>query len=179
MAKSYTINIIDGTATQAIKEGTYTATSTTKGYDNTSLEPTTIEVDRTSKTLNFELIADGTLTLHVTDTGTPQGTPIVGAIFKRCDKNGVEYGTEKVTDLNGNAILNNVPYSQEETINIYYKQIQSDGNHNFDTELMTVNLTDLTKTIEVTNPAAQTQTLTLTDKSYENLPIENGTITLN
>ena len=176
MAK--TVIITNGTGTSELINGTYTVTSSTNGYDNTSILPTSIDVEAGTNSYAFTISATGTLTLHVTEDGTASGTPIVGATFVRTDSSGTEYGTAITSDSNGDAVFNNVPYADSNAPTIYYKQTASDGNHEFDNTVQCTTLTTQTQTLEVQNAPGATRTINLTDANYANLPISNGTITL-
>lgn len=177
--KTYQINITDGTATESILNGTYTATTTVSGYDASSITPTSVTITDNVETYNFTVAATGSLSLHVTAEGTPEGTtPIVGATFIRCDKLGNTYGSAITTNESGIATFTNVPFDASGNTNVYYKQTASDGEHNFDDTLQTLALTESTTTKEVQNPAAVTKTINYTDANYANLPIETATITL-
>ena len=176
MAKIVTIT--NGTGTVELINDTYTVTAEVTGYDNTSIDPSSITVDATTNTYAFTISATGTLTLHVTDTGTTTGTPIVGATFIRTDASGNEYGTQITTDTNGDAVFNNVPYDATNAPLIYYKQTASDGDHEFDTTVQNTSLTTQTATVQITNQPGATRTINLTDANYQNLPIESATLTL-
>lgn len=177
MAKPYTINIADGTATSNVATGTYTVTSEITGYDNASIDPAEVNVTEDVTSYAFKVSATGTLTLHVTEDGTDSGTAIVGATFSRCDSSGNEYGDPVVTDDSGNAVFEHVPYAESDAPLIYYKQITSDGDHDFSSELANTSLTEETLTVEIANGMPPESTFTLTDANYEDLPIESGTIT--
>ena len=178
MAKSYTINIVNGKGEESVLNDTYAVEGNVTGYDNTSILPNNITVDGTTTTYNFTISAEGTLTLHVTEDGTTTGTPVVGATFNRTDQEGNIYGNVITTDSNGDAVFNNVPFSETEAPIIYYKQIASDGNHNFDNTVKNITLTTQTETIEIENTAPTLQTFNLTDANYEGLTINTGTINL-
>ena len=105
-------------------------------------------------------------------------TPVVGATFKITDSTGVEYGTVITTDSNGDAVFNNVPFAETGAPVIYYKQLASDGNHEFDNTLQNIVMTTQTQSVEVTNAPGATRTITLTDSNYANLPIDSATLTL-
>ena len=176
MAKSVTIT--NGTGTVDLINDTYTTTAEVTGYDNTSIDPSSITVDASTNTYAFTISATGTLTLHVTEDGTPTGTPIVGATFIRTDQAGTEYGTQITTDTNGDAVFNNVPYDSTNAPLIYYKQTASDGDHEFDGTVQNTSLTTQTNTIEIINVPGATRTINLTDANYQNLPIAEATLTL-
>ena len=106
------------------------------------------------------------------------GIPIVGATFYRCDSTGTTYGDPIVTDSEGNAIFNNVPFSTNKSgPTIYFKQTTSDGEHLFDNSLQEETLDAETKLIEIENTDATTRNFSLTDSNYDGLPID-GNITL-
>ena len=176
MAKIVTIT--NGTGQTELINDTYTVTAEVTGYDNASLTPSSITVDEATNTYAFTISGTGTLTLHVTDTGTTAGTPIVGATFIRTDSTGTEYGNVITTDTNGDAVFNNVPFAETGAPLIYYKQTASDGDHEFDSTVQSTSLTTQTETIEIINTPGATRTINLTDANYENLPIETGSLTL-
>ena len=172
MAK--TVNITNGTGTVDLINDTYTVTSEVPGYDNSTINPSSITVDEATNTYAFTIAATGTLTLHVTETGTTSGTPIVGATFVRTDSAGNEYGTVITTDAEGNAVFNNVPYDATNAPLIYYKQTASDGDHEFDNTVQNTSLTTETETVEIINQPGATRTINLTDANYENLPVDGS-----
>lgn len=174
MAK--TITITNGVGTSSLINDTYTVEANVTGYDNTSINPSSVNVVEGTNTYSLTIAANGTLTLHVTDTGTQQGTPIVGATFIRCDSQGNTYGSVITSDTNGDAIFNNVPYASSNAPVIYYKQTASDGDHEFDNTLQQTTMTTSTSTVEVQNPAGATRTINLYDANYANLPLD-GTLT--
>ena len=172
------VDITNGTGTVELINDTYTVTADVPGYDNSTINPSSITVDAATNTYAFTISSTGTLTLHVTDTGTTSGTPIVGATFIRTDSEGNEYGTVITTDAQGNAVFNNVPYDATNAPLIYYKQTASDGDHEFDSTVQSTSLTTQTATVEIINQPGATRTINLTDANYENLPIEAGSLTL-
>ena len=177
MAKNVTIT--NGSGSTDLINGTYSVTADVTGYDNTSINPNSITVDAGTNSYAFTIAADGTLTLHVTEDGTTTGTPIVGATFKRTDSAGTEYGDVITTNASGDAVFNNVPFSATGAPTIYYKQLASDGNHEFDNTIQSTTLTTNTETIQIQNPLGATRVVTLTDANYANLPIDAGTLILN
>ena len=176
---SKVININNGTGSGELINGTYTVTANVTGYDNTSINPSSVNIEAGTNTYAFTISATGTLTLHVTEDGTTTGTPIVGATFVRTDASGTEYGTPITSDSNGDAVFNNVPFDATNAPLIYYKQTASDGDHEFDQTVQNTSLTTSTATVEITNQPGATRTINLTDSNYSNLPIESGTLTLN
>lgn len=172
------INITNGTGTSQLINDTYSVTANVVGYDNTTINPNSVSITEGTNSYAFNISANGTLTLHVTDDGTVSGNPIVGATFFRTDSSGTEYGTIITTDSNGDAVFDNVPYAETNAPVIYYKQTASDGDHEFVNTVQNTTLTTITSTIEVQNPVGATRTITLTDANYNNLPIETATITL-
>ena len=177
MAK--TIIITNGTGTSELINDTYTVTSNTTGYDNSSILPNTVNITEGTNSYAFTISATGTLTLHVTEDGTSSGTPIVGATFARTSFNGTQYGATITSDSNGDAVFNNVPYDSTNAPIVYYKQLTSDGEHEFNQAVQSTTLTTSTQTVEIENAPGATRTINLTDGNYDNLPIEDGTITLN
>ncbi|MBO4600683.1 MAG: hypothetical protein J5634_00380 [Bacilli bacterium] len=171
--------ITNGVGTADLINGTYTVTSNTIGYDNTSINPSSLTVVDGTNSYNLTISATGTLTLHVTEDGTSSGTPVVGATFVRTDSGGTTYGSTITTDSNGDAVFDNVPFASTDAPLIYYKQTASDGDHEFNSAVQNTSLTTSTSTIEVTNAPGVSRTINLTDANYENLPIQAGTLTLN
>ena len=176
MAK--TVTITNGSGTANLINDTYTITAESTGYDNLSIDPSSVTIESGTNSYAFTISATGTLTLHVTEEGTAGGTPIVGATFVRTDSTGTEYGSSITTDSSGNAVFNNVPFAAAGAPTIYYKQTASDNDHEFDATVKSVTLTEQTDTVEIQNTLGALRTITLTDENYANLPIETATITL-
>ena len=171
------VNITNGSGTSELINGSYTVEANVNGYDNTSLTPSTVNVEAGTNTYAFTISATGILTLHVTDDGTTTGNPIVGATFVRTDSTGTQYGNAITTDTNGDAVFNNVPFASTDAPTIYYKQTASDGDHEFDDTVKSTQMTTDTSTIEIQNAVGATRTINLTDSNYTNLPIESGSLT--
>lgn len=178
MAKPYTINVSDGTGSLEVLNGSYSVSANVTGYDNTSINPASLNITADTNNYALTIAATGTLTLHVTDTGLQGGTPIVGATFIRTDASGNTYGTTVTTDASGDAVFANVPFAASDAPLIYYKQTASDGEHEFSADVQSTSLSSSTSTVEIMNANPASRTFTLTDANYENLPI-SGTITLN
>ena len=176
MEKSITIT--NGSGTIQLINDTYNVTASVNGYDNTSVNPTSITTVAGTDTYAFTISATGTLTLHVTEDGTAAGTPIVGATFVRTDATGNEYGNLITTDTNGDAVFNNVPFATTEAPVIYFKQTASDGDHEFSTDVQNTTMTTEQSTIQIQNVVGALRTINLTDANYDNLPIETGILTL-
>lgn len=180
MAKQYIVNITNGVGTEEITNGQYTVTANATGYDNSSIDPTTLTINDETDEYSLTIGATGTLTVHVSDDGTTTGEPIVGAIFYRCDASGTTYGDPVTSGDNGNAIFEHIPFStQGDAPTVYYKQTSSDDSHNFDPSPHELTLDKQTVTEEVLNEPAVTKTIKLTDSNYAGLPIDVATITLN
>ena len=177
MAK--TVNITNGSGTIDLINGEYAVTANVTGYENTTIDPSSITVDQATNSYNFTISANGTLTLHVTEDGTSSGTPIVGATFIRTDSSGNEYGSVITTNASGDAVFQNVPYAESSAPLIYYKQTASDGDHEFDNTVQNTSMTTSTQTIQITNAPGAVRTINLTDANYSSLPIETGSLTLN
>ena len=175
MAKIVTIT--NGSGTSDLINGSYTVEASVVGYDNTSIDPSSITIASGTNNYAFTIASTGTLTLHVTEDCTSTGTPIVGATFIRTDSTGTTYGTEITTDSNGDAVFNNVPFAASGAPIVYFMQTASDGDHEFDNTVQNTTLTTSTETLEIQNQPGATRTITLTDSNYENLPIESGTLT--
>lgn len=115
----------------------------------------------------------------MTDTGDPgTGVDIVGAKFIRTDSTGTVVGTEAVTNQDGNAVFNNVPFAATGSNPIYYKQIAGAGGHTFDDGVKSITMTVENQTVEITNHQALLRNFTLMDESYPNIPIIDGQIIL-
>ena len=170
MAKIVTIT--NGTGTGELINDSYTVTANVTGYDNTSIDPSSINVVEGTNSYAFTIAATGTLTLHVTEDGTSSGTPIVGATFVRTDSSGNVYGTAITSDASGDAVFNNVPFADSGAPTIYFKQTASDGDHEFDSTVQNTNMTTSTETVQITNQPGASRTITLTDANYTNLPID-------
>ena len=174
---SKVINITNGSGTGNLINDTYTVAANVTGYDNSTIDPSSVTIDAQTNTYSFTISATGTLTLHVSEDGTTTGTPIVGATFVRTDSNGNEYGTQITSDAQGNAVFNNVPYDSINAPTIYYKQTASDGEHEFVNTLQSTTMTTQTSTIEVENTPGASRTISLTDENYSNLPISTAELT--
>lgn len=175
MAK--TIVITNGTGSSNLINDTYAVTSDVLGYDNTSIDPSSVVVAEGTNTYSFTISATGTLTLHVTEDGTASGTPIVGATFIRTDSSGNEYGSVITTNQTGDAIFNNVPFDSTNAPVIYFKQTASDGNHEFSDAVQNTTMTTSTDTLQIQNTVGALRTINLTDANYANLPVD-GSLTL-
>ena len=175
----HTIPITNGKGSIELVNGVYNASAVVGGYDASTLEPKQVTIIEGTNDYTFTISAIGVLTLHVTDTGDKTtGVQIVGAKFVRTDSTGTVTGVEVVTDGDGNAVFNNVPFSSSESIEIYYRQITSDGGHTFDDGVKSIVMNSSTKTVEIANPAAPVRNITLTDASFPNIPIKDGQVIL-
>ena len=174
---AYNITVTNGQGQERILNGNYTVTTATTGYDNTTITPDSVTVVDGTNEYTFKVSATGALTLHVSETGTTEGTSIVGATFKRTDSTGTEYGDVITTNEQGNAVFSNVPFAATDAPVIYYKQLASDGNHEFSSEVRQITLTESTGTVEIQNAAPVERVIKLTDTNYDGLPL-NGVITL-
>ena len=171
------VNIVNGTGTGEFINGNYEVSANVVGYDNASLNPNSVNIVEGTNTYNFTISASGTLILHVTEEGTAGGTPVVGATFARTDADGNQYGSTITTDSEGNATFNNVPFAATSAPEVYYKQLNSDGDHEFDSSVQSVNLTASSTTLEIQNARGAERTINLTDANYPNLAINTGTLT--
>ena len=145
------INITNGTGTANMINDTYTVTSETIGYENTTITPSSVSIVEGTDSYAFTLI--------------------------RTDSTGVEYGSSIITDNNGDAVFSNVPYAQTSAPTIYFKQTASDGDHEFISTVQNTSMTTETDTLEIQNPVGALRTISLTDANYANLPIESSTLT--
>ena len=171
------VTIINGSGTVELINDTYTVSAEVNGYDNASIDPNSVVVDAVTNTYAFTIAASGILTLHVTEDGTSTGVPVVGATFVRTDSLGNEYGTAVISDTNGDAVFNNVPYDATSAPTIYFKQTASDGDHEFDASVQNTTMTSATATIQIQNAPGAVRTINLTDANYANLPIESASLT--
>lgn len=173
------IPITNGRGSKELVNGTYNVVAEVTGYDNSTIDPNSINVEEGVNEYSFTVAATGTLTIHVSDDGTEIGIPIVGATFIRCDADGNTYSDEITSDDSGNAVFNFVPFDAKSAPAIYFKQTQSDGEHTFDDTLQNTTMTSDTATLEIQNAVAEERTIMLTDANYQNLPIADGQIALN
>lgn len=178
MPQKHVVPITNGVGSKEIVDGQYDVTATAEGYDSASLQPEDVTITSGVNLYQFTMEAEGTLTLHVTEDGTATGTPIVGATFVRCDAQDNSYGTPIVSNGNGNAEFEFVPYDGTVPPTIYFKQTNSDGAHTFDDTLQHTTMDAQTKTVEIANPLAPIRNFKLTDANYPDLPIEEGELTL-
>lgn len=175
MAK--TIVITNGSGTSNLINDTYAVTASVTGYENTSINPSSVSIVEGTNTYAFTISATGTLTLHVTEDGTESGTPIVGATFIRTDSSGNTYGSAITSDSNGDAVFDNVPFDATSAPTIYFKQTASDGDHEFSDQVQSTTMTTSISTLEIQNSLGALRTISLTDANYANLPID-GSLTL-
>lgn len=178
MAKPYTITITNGEGSENITTCNYTFEASVIGYNNDSIEPATQLITSDTSEYNFTISATGTLILHVTEEGIEDGTPIEGASFVRCDAEGNTYGEPVTSDGEGNATFNNVPYADNDGSTVYFKQTESDENHDFELEMYNEVLVAESTTVQIFNPPVSSKTIKLTDANYAGLPISAGEITL-
>ena len=175
----HTVQITNGKGSIELVTGTYNASAVIGGYDATTLNPKNVTIVDGTDTYAFTISAKGTLTLHVTDTGDPNtGVQIVGAKFIRTNSTGTIVGNEIITNEDGDAVFNNVPFAESGSNSIYYKQISSDGGHTFDDTVKSIIMTQEKETVEIKNPEAPVRNFTLMDASFLNIPIEDGQIIL-
>ncbi len=175
----HTIPITNGKGSIELVAGIYNATAIAGGYDASTLNPKSVTIIDGTDTYAFTISAKGILTLHVTDTGDPNtGVQIVGAKFIRTDSTGTIVGNEIITNDDGDAVFNNVPFAETGSNAIYYKQISSDGGHTFDDTVKSITMTEETETVQITNPPAPVRNFTLMDESFPNIPIIDGQILL-
>ena len=180
MARQHIVPITNGKGSKELANLAYTITSSTLGYDDTTITPAEQEVSEGVDNYDFTIAATGTLTIHVSDDGTDIGIPIVGATFSRCDAEGTTYGDPITSTEEGNVIFTAVPFSADEKAPvIYFKQTSSDGEHTYNAELQNTTLAEETKIIELANEAAVTRNFNFTDATYSGLPIADGQVILN
>lgn len=174
----YIVPITNGIGSKELNDGNYSVTANVTGYDNSTLSPSNITVSSGVSTYEFTIAAAGKLKLHVSDSGSTIGLPIVGAKFYRCDAAGKTYGSEITTDSIGVAVFDNVPYADDDAPFVYFKQVESDSEHSFSKDVQKVALVKEETTLEIENAPAPERTFKLTDANYAGLPIEDGEIIL-
>lgn len=175
----HTIPITNGKGSIELVNGNYKATVVANGYDASTLNPQEISIVEGTNNYTFTVSGNGTLTLHVTDTGEKvSGIQVVGAKFIITDETGTTQGKEAITNQDGNALFENVPYYETDSPVIYYKQISSDGAHTFDDNVKSVIMNEQNITVEIENPTAPERNITLTDASYPSIVIKDAQITL-
>lgn len=179
MAKEYKISIVNGSGTENILNGEYSVSATSTGYDSSTIDPKSLTITDDKTTYDLLISANGTLILHVSETGESTGTSVVGAKFYRCDQTGaITYGDAITSTSDGKAIFEHVPFDSTTPPTIYYKQTESDGNHNFSTEVRSITLPTETLTVEITNAPATLKTINLKDANYDGLSIGSAEVTL-
>lgn len=178
MARPYMITIANGEGTEGTESGIYEVSATIAGYDVDTIDPKSLTVTGDTSEYSLTVSASGMLTLHVTEEGIEDGTPVLGTSFKRCDSSGNTYGEAVVSNDSGDAVFENVPYAEADGPVVYYKQIDSDGNHDFELDLQSETLTEESTTVQVFNSPVSSKILKLTDVNYSGLPIDAGEITL-
>lgn len=172
------INIVNGSGSSNLPNGNYNVSVESNGYDNTSISPSTVAIVEGTDEYSFTIEATGTLTLHVSEEGTQDGKSIAGATFARCDSLGNQYGDVITSNSEGKAVFNYVPYASSNPPIIYYKQLSSDGTHDFNNTLLNTTLTNETATLEIQNALAASRNIKLTDAHYSDLNIDSATMTL-
>ncbi len=170
---NYNVTITNGSGSQAMKRGTYTVSATANGYDVSTLSPTSFTAGDTAATQNFTLSANGTLTFNVNETGAAGGAPITSGSLIMTDATGAEeYGQAANITATGDAVFANVPYGTAgEPFQLYFKQLESDENHNAFDGVISVAMTAQTQTEYIQNSPIAEQTFNLTDANY-GLPID-------
>lgn len=176
---SVNVPITNGKGSVHVVPGTYGVAGTAVGYMANTLEPTSVTIADETSEYSFTIEASGTLTLHVTDDGTELGVQVVGATFQRCDAEGNTYGSAVTTNGDGDAVFEHVPFSTVgDAPKVYFKQLNSDEGHTFNSNLQETSLTASTATVQIQNPEANTKNFNLTDKHYDGLPVADGNLVL-
>lgn len=178
MAKDYNVQITNGSGSLNLANGTYTVSANVPGYDNSTLKPLSVTIEAGVEIYDFTITATGKLKLHVTEDGTDTGVPVEGASFIRCDEYGNEYGTAITTDSTGRAVFNNVPFSATDVVKVYFKQLNSDGQHEFDDTLKRKIMTSPAHTVTIKNAKSALRIINLTEEN-SNYKVDSGTLTLN
>lgn len=174
---TYDISIANGTGSEKVANGTYSAVGKFDGFDNSTLNPKSFTVRAGVTVYNLTIAATGTLNIHVTEEGTPNGTPVEGAIFVRCDETGATtYGDPVTSNANGVAAMQFLPHGNNQTV--YFKQTATATDHEYDTVVRAFTLANQTETTEVPNPVLTQRVFNITDRHYHGATIPSGTLTL-
>ncbi len=174
MAIKHKVTIENGIGKVKIVNGKYNVVSNIPGYDNDSLSPKSVEIVDNIETYVFTVSASGTLKIHVTDNVNN----ISNAKFIRCDEQGNSLGIEVETNTEGYATFNNVPFNEEKSLKVYFKQITSDGKHTFSEEIKEIELKKNEEIIEIINPEAPLKKFTISDTNYASVSLTDGDLTL-
>ena len=174
------VSITNGSGSSAMKAGLYSVSVVAAGYDESTLTPTSYTATASEGSGSFTVTATGTLTFNVNETGASGGTPVTaGSIVMTNSSGSVEYGSAVNIDSSGNAVFNNVPFGNATApYTLYFKQLTSDDNHNIYTEIISVSMTSSSQSEYVINTPIATQSFTLTDGTYLNMPVASATLTL-
>lgn len=174
---TYDISITNGTGTEKVANSTYSATGNFAGFDNSTLNPKSFTVRAGVTVYNLTIAAAGTLNIHVTEEGNPDGKPVEGATFIRCDETGTTtYGNPVTSDANGIAAMQYLPYGSGQTV--YFKQTATAQDHEYDSAVRQFTLVNQTETDEVPNPALTQRVFNITDRHYNGAAVPSGTLTL-
>ncbi len=172
----YNVIITNGKGTEALKKGTYNVTAVVNGYDTSTLEPKTFNATDIAGSQIFTLVANGTLTFNVNETGLEGGTPVTSGSVVMTDNTGaVEYGTPKEIGTTGDVVFNNVPFGTGDAPYVlYFKQLTTDDNHNIYEQVIEVQMTEENQVAYIKNDLIAEQTFDLNDATY-GFPL-NGTL---
>ena len=174
---NYNVQITNGVGSTEMKSGQYDVTVSLRGYDPSTLSPTTFTAPDFSYGANFTVSANGTLTLIFNETGAAGGTPVTGGSVVMTDSTGeTQYGSPIAIGANGEAVFEHVPYDGDEPFVLYFKQLSTDDNHNVATGIITVNMSEANQTEYVLNTPIALQTFSLTDVNY-GVPIPSAILT--
>ena len=176
---NYDVTITNGQGSANMKAGTYTVSAIeANGYDVTSLSPTTDTATGEVGSGSFTLSANGVLTFNVNETGAQGGTPITSGSIVMTDVTGNEqYGSPVTISATGDAVFDNVPYGDAGTpYTLYFRQLETDENHNIFDGVITVSMTSQDQTEYIQNTLIAEQTVTISDANYAGLPVQNATL---
>ena len=67
-----------------------------------------------------------------------------------------------------------MPFSANNSLKIYFKQVTSDGKHTFSEEVRNIEMKMNEETIEIANPLAPLKKFTLSDSNFVNILIDDG-----
>ncbi len=174
---NYNVVITNGNGSQRMQKGTYSVSAVVEGYDASTLDPKAFTVASDALTQVFTLAGTGTLTFNVNETGAAGGTPVTGGTIVMTDSTGnIEYGSPVTINATGEAVFNNVPYSETgNSVVLYFKQLTTDDNHNIYDGIIEVTMTEANQTEYIQNTLAGLQSFELKDATY-GFPL-SGTLT--
>ncbi len=176
----FNINITNGKGSAKIPAGSYLAVVDAPGFDNGSLLPIMVNLPNQSTTTALTISAKGTLTIIFNETGEESGQRIISGAVVMTDATGqTQYGSIVNINSNGEAVFENVPFgSIENGYELYFVQLSTDDNHRINQSAFSVVMEVSNKTHHVKNEALIEQHFTVQSVDYENMVLNNATLTL-